>query len=574
MTLQRSETITPTAIDPITVEVIRSKLNSYIGEMTEVMRRAAYSPIIYEVYDFSNTVHDRDGNAVAMALGIPMFLGAMSPVVKAVLSQIPPEEWEPGDIVICNDPHHDGNTHVNDINIVTPIFHEGEAVLFAMSKAHWLDVGGKNPGSWSPDCTDMFQEGLRIPVVRLYRRGEVVDDVRRLLLANVRAPEYSAGDLDAQVSACRHVVRRVETLVDDYGWGTIDAALEEILDHGERMVRTAIEEIPDGEYLVVDEVDSDGRTDEPVVIRLKLTVKGSEVTADFSESDLQRREACGNASFAVTQSGVRLAMRCFADPDLPSNEGCYRPITVIAPAGTCVNAVPPAPVTTGGLDIGHVVIESVFQAMAQAVPDRAIAGLYGSVSALVLAGYDGDQSYVHISPYSGGWGARATKDGINGLMTILNGDCNNVPCEVVERKFPLRVERYALLDDTGGPGRFRGGLGIATDYRLMTDGVMSTALMRYRHGPWGLFGGGAGKASVTVVNPGTDEERRHHSGGGIPLKAGDLVSHRVGGGGGFGPAAERDLELIERDLREGYVSAKAAVHEYGVTVEPDGTVRR
>jgi N-methylhydantoinase B len=554
-------------IDAITVEVIRSKLNSYIGEMTEVMRRAAYSPIIYEVFDFSNTIHDRNGDAVGMALGIPMFLGAMSPVMKAVLDEVPPDEWEPGDVVLSNDPHRHGNTHVNDINVIVPIFDGDRAVLFALSKAHWSDIGGKDPGSWSPDCTDMFQEGLRIPVVRLYRRGELVEDVRRLVLANVRLPLDSAGDLDAQVSACRHVVRRVEGLVSQYGWPTVEAATQAILDHGERMVRAAIQEIPSGVYEVEDYADSDGRTHRPVKIKLKLTVTESEVVADFTGSDPQRVDACTNAVFAVTQSAVRLALRCFTDPELPGNEGCYRPISVIAPRGSCVNATAPAPVTTGGLDVGHVVIECVFKAMAQALPERAIAGLYGSTSGLSLAGLrDDGTAWVHGAPYSGGWGARATKDGINGLMTVLNGDCNNVPCEVIEQRFPLVVDRYALVDDSGGPGRCRGGLGIAIDYRLQTDGVLSTNLLRHEFPPWGLDGGGCGVSSVTVVNPGEEHERRYSQVAGVRLQRGDVVSHRTGGGGGYGPASDREYDLVERDVREGYVSRQAAERDYGVVV--------
>jgi N-methylhydantoinase B len=464
---------------------------------------------------------------------------------------------------------------VNDINVIVPIFDGDRAVLFALSKAHWSDIGGKDPGSWSPDCSDMFQEGLRIPVVRLYRRGELVEDVQKLVMANVRLPDSSTGDLDAQVAACRHVTRRVEGLISEYGWPTVEAATQAILDHGERLVRAAIEDIPDGVYEVEDFADADGRTDRPVRVQLKLTVSGSEIVADFTGSDPQRIDACGNAVFAVTQSAVRLALRCFTDPELPGNEGCYRPITVIAPRGSCVNATPPAPVTTGGLDVGHVVIESVFRAMAQALPDRAIAGLYGSVCGTVLAGYDDSGTpFAHVSPYSGGWGARATKDGINGLMTVLNGDCNNVPCEVVEQKFPIVVERYALEDDSGGPGRFRGGLGIGIDFRLQVGGIMSTGLMRYKYPPWGLFGGGAGVGNATIVDPDTEGESRHYQVAGVRLEKGQLVSLRTGGGGGYGPPAERDLELIERDLREGYVSREAAERDYGVVVADDGTVTR
>lgn len=557
-------------VDPITVEVVRNRLISNVTEMTETLRRAAYSPIIYEVLDFSNTIHDTAGDVVAQALGIPLFLGAMSPVVMHCLTRIPIETINPGDIIVTNDPFTAQNTHVNDIHVVVPIFYEGKIVLFCTSKAHWVDIGGKDPGSWSPDAQNIYQEGIRIPPVKLFEGGKLNQTAMDIILLNVRLPQHSMGDFRAQIAACELGVQRTVELIDKYGWETVEACIQEILAHGERMMRAEIERIPDGVYAAEDYVDSDGVVDEPVKVKMKITVKGNDMIFDLTGSDLQRGGAAGNFILAGTISSVRTAVKALLDPELPANEGCYRPITVIAPEGTCVNPLPPAPVTVAD-NIAIVVIELVFQCLAQVIPEKTIAGMYGGVSVLTIAGEDprfSNRSFIHIMPYSGGWGARATKDGVNGLMTIINGDCYNVPCEIIETKFPLRVERYALMDDSGGPGKYRGGLGIAIDYRILGEkAIISTGLSRYKVPPYGLFGGRPGRGTVTVIDPDTPAEKRLYKAGGVVVKRGSLVSHWCGGGGGYGPASERDRELARNDLVKGYVSPASLKKEYGL--DPD-----
>jgi N-methylhydantoinase B len=554
-------------IDPITVEVIRNRLISNATEMTETIKRAAYSPIIYEVLDLSNAIHDRQGNLVVQAPGIPLFLGAMPAVVNSVLDRFGIENIYPGDVIISNDPHSAGGTHVNDINMVVPIFWENELVLFANSKAHWIDIGGKDPGSWSPDAENIYQEGIILPPIKLYERGQLNETALEIIMANVRVPDYSRGDLRAQLAACRVAEKRTHEVFKRYGSETVTAAIKEIMDHGERLIRAEIEGIPDGVYRVEDYVDSDGITDKPIKVVTTVTVQGSELSVDFTGSDPQTQGAGGNCAWAGTVSAVRLAIKCLTDPDLPGNQGCYRPIKVHAPKGTCVNPLSPAAVTVGLGDVSHVIIESIFRALASALPEKTIAGMYGTVSALVISGQDPRQDnrpYIHFMPYSGGWGARASKDGISGLMTIVNGDCLNVPVEVVETKYPLRVERYEMLPDSGGAGKYRGGLGLAVEYRLLdSDANISVGLSRYKIKPYGLFGGKEGIPSVTRVTypDGTSEELFKIGGKSVPK--GSLISHSCGGGGGYGSPAERDPELIKRDIQNGYITEEAARCEYG-----------
>lgn len=527
--------------DGILTEVLRHRLMAIVTEMSETLRRAAYSPSITEIRDYSNAIHTPGGDVVAQALGIPLFLGAMPFSLRAAVAATGLDRIEPGDIIIGNDPYEGGGTHLNDINLVAPIFHQGKLVLFAQCKAHWRDIGGKDAGSWSPDARNIFQEGLRLPPLKLYARGVRDETLVRLLLANVRLPENSRGDLAAQVAALRVAGTRLGELLDRYYWETVAAAIGAILDHGERMVRAQIAAIPDGVYEAAGALDSDGTSEDPVPLRVRATVAGSDLLFDFTGSSPQRPGAAGNTVLAATTSAVRLAVKCLTDPALPANEGCYRPIRIVAPEGSCVHARPPAPVTVGLGDVTQIVVELIFRALAPALPDRTIAGLYGSVQVLTIAGADPATGalFIHGQPNAGGWGARRDKDGPSALMCIANGDCLNVPVEVTESRFPLRVERLALAPDSGGAGHRRGGLGLVYDYRVLSAGTaINTGLMHYRELPYGLFGGREGAGSeIAIVNPAGEEERKVYRAGGLPVATGATVSLRLGGGGRLGRPA-------------------------------------
>lgn len=554
-------------VDPITREVVQNRLISIVREMSHSLARASYSPIIYEVKDFSNVILRPNAELVAQAEGIPVFLGAMAPVLEAVLAHHPLESIHPGDVFLSNDPYTGNGTHKNDVNVVRPIFGgDDEPVLFAVCKAHWTDIGGKDPGSWSPDARNSYQEGVSIPPLRLMAEGRINAELMEMILANTRLRTNNEGDLLAQLGACRVAEARVHELLEQYPWQELDAHIASLLDYAEAQTRAEIALIPDGVYEAEDWVDSDGVVEEPFRIAVRVTVAGDEIELDFSECPPQRYGGCGNATWVSTGAAARVAFKCATLPHATTNHGTYRPLTVRTRPGTVLHPVPPAPVTCWG-DVGRSIIESVLRAIGQADPGRTIAGFYGNVDALAISGTDsrtGDP-YIHFSPYAGGWGARSDKDGINALCPIINGDNANVPCEVVEHRYPICVERYELVADSGGAGRWRGGLGVRIDYRILSDGAtISGSLDRYAIAPPGLAGGGDGGLSgLYVVDPESGEERPVHKCAGVPVPREAIVSHRTGGGGGYGRPRERERALIEHDVRNGYLTPVAATELYG-----------
>lgn len=551
-------------VDAVTREVIQNQLISIVREMSHSLARASYSPIIYEVKDFSNVLVRPTCELVAQAEGIPVFLGAMAPVLAAVLEHHPLEGMRPGDVFVSNDPYAGNGTHKNDVNVVRPIFDGDELVLFAICKAHWTDIGGKDPGSWSPDARSIFQEGVNIPPLRLIAEGRMNDQLLEMILANTRLRANNEGDLLAQLGACHVAEIRVHELLAQYSWDEVDAYITSLMDYAEAQTRAEIARIPDGVYEAEDWVDSDGVSDEPFRIAVRVTVRGSDIELDFTDCPPQRYGGCGNATWVSTGAAARVAFKCATLPHASTNDGTYRPLTVRTKPGTVVHPVPPAPVTCWG-DVGRAVIECVLRALGDADPTRTIAGFYGNVDGLAISGDDQrtGRPYIHFSPYAGGWGARAEKDGINALCPIINGDNSNVPCEVVENRYPLRVERYELVEDSGGAGRRRGGLGVRIDYRVLSDGAtISASLDRYAIAPPGLAGGHDGGLSGLYLIEG-DRTQPAHKCAGVDVPRGTVVSHRTGGGGGYGDPRERDPRDLAQDVADGYVSEDAAREIYG-----------
>lgn len=562
-------------IDPITLEVLRARLMSVVREMTVTLYRTSYSTIIREVRDYSCVIFDREARLVAQAEGVPMFNGALGPVLEGVLNRFSLDEISPGDVFILNDPYEaGGGTHKNDINIVMPIFFAGELVLFSASKAHYTDIGGKDAGSWAADATNCYQEGLMIPPVKLVAAGERNEAVLDLFFANIREKDWSAGDLEAQIAAGRTADRRAVELFEEYDRDTIAAAIDALIEYGERDARKGIEAIPDGEYAGEAFVDGDGVVDESVRLHLTITVDGGEITFDFDGSASQRGGPCGNCSWAITRSVCRETVLFLTGASLSANEGSYRPVHIAAPIGSMVRPTPPHPLTTGVGDVGTRIIELALRLLAPVIPEQVIAGTCGSAQVMSISardpeGEDGD--FVHVSPYGGGWGARASADGNGALSSLLSGDNYNIPCEVMETKFPgLLAEQFALRVGSEGAGRFRGGLGITYDYRMLTDGELSVSVDRYRHPPYGLFGGEEGRGNEIVINPGTESEEQHSKISGYQLPAGSVISHRTAGGGGYGPPFERDPALVLDDVRNEFISAAEAASVYGVKVAEDG----
>jgi len=550
-------------VDPVTLEVVRNGCEAVCEEMNATLIRTSYSPNIKERRDCSCALFDADGEMISQAENMPVHLGAMPFSVAAALERFPPGELEPGDAVLVNDPYH-GGAHLPDLTLVTPVFAGGEAVAFAANRAHHADVGGARAGSVAADSTEIYQEGLRIPPVKLYEGGERNPAVMDLVRANVRTPEERVGDLRAQEAANRTGRRRFEELLSEHGPATVEAALAEIKDYSERRMRAEIEKLPDGTYTFEDVLDDDGQGNENLPVRAAVTVDSDAITVDFRGTADQTAGPV-NAVFAVTASATYYAVRCVTDPDIPPNHGCYRPITIETPTGSIVDPEPPAAVVGGNLETSQRVTDVVLGALAGADPDRVVAGCQGTMNNVTFGGTDPRDGtpYTFYETQAGGFGGRAGKDGMDGVHVHMSNTLNT-PAEVLETAYPLRVLAYGLREDSGGAGQFRGGLGVRREITVRGHrATFSLLAERHEHAPYGLAGGADGTAGEAHLTRDGDSTR-------LPAKSirqlqpGDVVSIHTPGAGGYGDPAERSLSAIVRDLRLGKVSREAAIEAYDV----------
>lgn len=544
------------AVDPITLGVIRSGLVSVSREMGVTLRQTAYSTIFNEGTDFSCGVFDAKARLVAQGEFLPVHLGALQFAVRQAVEELGVDAFEPGDSVMLNDPYR-GGTHLPDLTAVTPIFSDDLLIGFAANRAHHADVGGTAPGSFYSEARENFQEGLRLPPVKLYRAGLVDRDILEIILNNVRVPRDMRGDLEAQISANRTATVRLLEISDRYGPATLAAAEDEICDQSERRMRAVIESWPDGEYASQDWMDNDGVVDEPIEIKVTLRVSGSDLEVDFTGTHAQ---ALGpvNAVPGMTASATYLAIQAATDPDIPANDGCYRAVKITAPEGTLVSPKFPAP-CTGGNETSHRIVNAIGKALAQ-MPSgpRLICGDHGSSNNLLIdaVGSDGERAIFYQYP-EGGWGALGSKDGESALFSIV-GNCANTPAEAVELRFPLRLVRYELRADSGGAGEHRGGLGTRRDYEVLAERAsLSFVADRCKIGAYGLEGGADGGPGQYMIDRGSGFSQASpmvSKGTQIELARGDVVSQRTAGGGGFGSPSKRDREELERDVRLGYVT--------------------
>ncbi|MGQ9601957.1 MAG: hydantoinase B/oxoprolinase family protein [Candidatus Bipolaricaulia bacterium] len=555
-------------LDPVTREVLRNALVEVAEEMNANLIRTGYSPNIKERRDCSSALFDSQGRMVAQAESIPVHLGAMPFSVKAALEHF--REFSPGDTIVLNDPFS-GGVHLPDITFVTPIFYREELVAFAANRAHHADVGGKTPGSVAGDATEIYQEGLRIPPIKLWQAGEPDEDLMEMILANVRTPGERLGDLRAQKAANETGRRRFLELIERYGPELIASAIDEILDYSERRMRAEISALPGGAYGFEDYLDNDGISSERIKIKVLVKIEGSELTVDFSGSSPQV-EGPVNAVYAVTASAVYYTVRALTDPDIPPNEGCSRPIRIIAPEGTVVNALPPAAVVGGNLETSQRIVDALIGALAQAIPEKAIGACQGTMNNLTLGGLDprSGRPYTLYETIGGGFGARPTKDGLDGIHCHMTNTLNT-PVEALEIAYPLRVERYELRPDSCGAGRWRGGLGIRRDIRVLGHRARASLLGERRiTRPYGLLGGEAGgKGSDYIIIDSDGKGQRVKGKGSITLEPGWIISVRTPGGGGYGSPALRPKELILKDYREGRISAGYAAKHYGLDLEEE-----
>jgi N-methylhydantoinase B len=549
--------------DAITMQVIRYAMEQIADEMGHTLVRTARSTVIKEIKDISCAVFDHHGQTVAQAHHAPMLLTGFELGIRALRQRFTDSELADGDIIVFNDPYA-GGQHVMDLVTFAPVKIAGRLAGYVGSIAHHSDMGGAAPGGTAGGLTEIFQEGLRLPLIKLYKRGQEDQELFGILANNIRVPDKTLGDIRAQASANFVGVRRMKEIVQKYGLGVVRRCLAMLLDGSEARIRAGLLALPDGDYTGHDWVDDDGVTDDPIPLQVNIHKRGDQATIDFSGTARQVRGNV-NCPLATVYAAVYYALIAIVDPHVPPNSGCYRPFVIEAEAGTIVNPNMPAAVGARTNTVQKIT-EAVFRALAPAVPERVMAGSHGNITNCGFSGYQpgNGKRFVYIDIQGGGAGARPTKDGRDGQDSHL-ARFKNTPVEAVELEYPVRIERYELIPDTGGPGRYRGALGLRRDIRMLIDDVSWARYGdRQRFAPFGVFGGKDGARGQFVLNPGTAGERVMKSKGLDLLRAGDVVSLRLPGAGGYGDSAQRDRALLLQDIRDGKVSLESAMRDYGL----------
>ena len=554
-------------VDPITLEIVSNALASTADVMAIGLYRTAYSTIVRDALDFSTSLCNAEGEQIAQSTTIPFHMGSVPDAIQSMFRKYG-DAIEPGDVFILNDPF-DGGMHIPDIFIIKPVFVGDRRVAFAVATAHHLDLGGRVPGSSACDNRDIFQDGFRIPMLKLYHRGEPDEALFALLRANIRVPVMTFGDLRSQLSACHVGEHAVLELIERHGIETFESCAREVLDYSERLVRREIASWPDGSSTFVDYIDSDGCGGPRTKIQCTMTVAGDTLTADLTGSADQVPGAI-NATRSFTVATIGFAMRSAMSQVLPNTEGMFRPLEVIAPEGSIFNVRMPGASSMRGV-VGFRLADVALGALAGIVPDRIPAACEGGNSLVIFGGQrlESQDAYVYYELLCGTWGARPDRDGNDGLCSPANVAAN-IPIEEAECNYPIRIERYGLVNDSGGAGRFRGGMAVERELTLLEGEAQLTIRSDRRdHPPYGLQGGQPGRGSTNVLRHAADKEvlMTMVSTG---IKEGETIYHRQPGGGGFGDPLERDPKAVARDVRNDRVSREAAVESYGVMLK-DGS---
>ncbi len=555
-----------TPIDPISFEVIRNSLVEATEEMASALRRSAYSTNIKTRHDFSCAIFDLKMRTVAQSFSQPNHLGSLVETIPRALNAYGISDLHEGDALLVNLPYT-GGVHLNDITLISPVFHQEALVGYVASLAHHVDVGGGAPASIGA-FREIYQEGIIIPPVKFVRGGEINRDVFDLVLAQVRAKRETAGDFRAQIAANNTGIRRLTSLLDRMGPETVARYIDELIEYTDRRTKSELAKLPHGVFESTGYMDSDGYSDEPVKLVVKLTINDDGLLFDFSGTDEQRLAPI-NSTFAQTHSGVAFVLKCLIEPDVPVNTGFYRNVHMLAPEGTVVNCTEPYPVV-GGWETQLRLTEVILRALADAIPERVPAGTEGMICHSGFGGFDPyrNENYCFLETIAGGYGARANSDGPDAVQPHGKNTAN-APIEETEVNYPVRITRYELVEDSEGPGRRRGGLGLRRDY-LFPDHEASFTILadRERWGPHGLFGGLPGEKAQYVLNPESDSLELG-SKVTIQLAEDDVVSYRTCGGGGYGPPEERDPDDVLRDVRDGRISPERARDIYRVALDTE-----
>jgi N-methylhydantoinase B len=555
-----------TTLDPITFEVVKNALSSTADEMALIIMRSAYSPVVRDSMDYSTALCDRHGQVVAQGLTLAVQLGSF-PDCMRILVKEHARTALPGDVFLFNDPYGSGGQHLPDMYVIKPVFHQGVIEGWACTMAHHCDVGGITPGSCALHASEIFQEGLCLPIVKLHEAGVPNDTLLRIIAKNTRMPTQVLGDLRAQLAACAAGERGYLDLLRRHGADQLRLYLEALQHQAESLMRKVISDIPDGRYTFVDWIDGVGDEPAPLQIAVEIVVAGDEITVDFAGTAPQVQAAI-NCPIAMVNSSTYCAIRCLTNIEIPNCEGYMRPVTIRAPRGSILNPNHPAACAARGV-MGYRVFDAIMGAFAGIAPDRVIAGGEGGPTLFAIGGQHQGKPFVLTEVMVGTWGARAAQDGVEGISNPAANLSNN-PIELIEAELPLEVLEYSLVPDSGGAGRMRGGLAFARTFRLLADEAVCTVRSDRRdHPPYGVNGGAPGAGSTNTLNPGTQNERVLPT---MPMEAiklrkGDVFRHVSAGGGGFGAPFEREPSNVLEDVREGKVSLEAARDQYGVVIE-------
>lgn len=547
--------------DRITLEIIQSSLEAISEEMFAAFRKTAMSAIIYEVLDMGTGITDAEGNIASSGAGIPAFVGVLDKAVKRILELNAGEEIRPGDLFATNDPFYGGVTHLNDVVLAMPVFADGELVAWTANIAHWNDVGGMVPGSISNEAREIFQEGLRLPAIKLISEGKPIRSVVEIVKANSRLPDYLEGDMWAGIAAARVGERRLRELIAKYGRETFTAALGTFMDYGEEVARRALLELPKGRFALAEEQDSGA------VYRVAVEISDDEFVVDLRDSPDQD-PGPNNASRDGTTIAAQMVFMNVTGAHASANAGHFRPLKVLTRPGSVFDASPPAAFATY-YEVEIRLYDAILRCLAPHLDDRLPAGNFASICGTFLSGRHPDtgRHFTIVEPQLGGWGGSAFRDGNSAIFSGFHGDTFNCPAEVAEARYGLYVDQLRLNDEPGGEGEHRGGKGIVLDYRVRADGCLFTcAYTRSRHRPWPLAGGREGSPNyVEVIRRGGCVER-HAVVTALEVNEGDVIRIHTGSGGGYGDPRRRPRELVLADLRDGYVDEETARRVYGVAL--------
>lgn len=558
----------PAPINPFTLEIIKNALVAIGDEMFVALQRTSMSTIIYEVLDYATGLTDARGQLITQGNGVTLFLGTLSHAVQYSLEKFG-RDLRPGDIIITNDPYTGGGTHLSDVSLVMPVFYAGEIVAFAANKAHWTEVGGKDPGSWTTDATEVYQEGLQFPCVKLFDQGRPLDSVLDLIRANVRLPDMTLGDMWAGVAALRVGERRFRDLCEKYGVGVVRRAIEKLLDDGDTLTRLELRKLPQGVYEAEDFIDDDGIGHGPFSVRVKITVSDDAFHCDFTGTHPQVPGPV-NCTHTALVSGVRAIYLSITNPSNPVNDGAFRSLRITCPPRTIFSAERPAPVSTYWETMLYVA-DLIWKAMAPVVPERLTAGHFLSVCGTIVAGLHPDNGdlFLLVEPLAGGWGAGRQKDGESGLVCVGDGETYMIPVEVTETRYGVLVDQYTFHTDDGGAGTHRGGKGLIRDYRITADeAYLTTTFGRHKFFPWGMAGGQPGSRNHVKILHADGREVVFGKTARYRLAKGEVARLVTGTGGGYGPPSARPPQQVATDVRNDYITVEQAERDYGVRVDP------